>query len=414
MKLYYSFLKLFYRLVEGKKPSKYELEKKLARKKRPQLADTRFIGITGSGGKTTACRFLHHLLNEQQQAFLSAILNTVRHIPGRICAISKTAKYAVFEVSGNEPGAINDACAYLQPDIGIVTIVATDHFTAFRSMENVAQEKVNLVKNIQPTGVVFLNADDSLVLQMRSAASAKVMTYGQNPQADYRAINVRAAPDGRIRFTCIYQNETADFDVGLTGVHFITPIMAGIACAHYLGFSLAVLAQRAASFTQTEGRCSLHNTLQGQTFICDTEKAPYQTLPLAIDVLRIFDQAPRRTLVIGTVSDKGGTTSKRYSAVTTDKNTFVDRIIFFGDMAAHAKPTAAQIASGNVVFCKTIAELRQLIRATHTDNEVIMLKGSSKADKLERIALDHTRKVTCWVDGCKRLDNCFDCDEIDR
>ena len=409
MNLHYSILKLFYLITEGQKPTQYELEKKLALKRRLALKSTTMIGITGSAGKTTASRFLYHLLNQNDQAFLSAILNTSRHIPGRICSIKKNIKYAVFEISGHMPGAINASCQYVKPDIAIVTIVATDHFSNFRTIENVASEKVNLVKNIPKSGLVFLNADDSNVIKMRRETEASILTYGVNPDADYRAINLIADSSGRLQFTCEYKNESAQFDIGLVGLHFITPVMAGISCAHQLGTSLLELAERAKSFTQTPGRCSLHHSVNGPLFVCDTEKSPYQTLPLALGVLKIFKNAPRRTLIIGTVSDKGGTTRKRYDAVTRNDEDFIDRIIFFGESASHAKPSKSQLASGNTFFYTTIQEVRDFIESTQISNEVILLKGSSKADKLERIAIDYDRDVTCWIDNCTVAENCFSC-----
>lgn len=410
MNLHYSILKLFYLITEGKKPTQYELEKKLAVKKRSGLQSTTMIGITGSAGKTTASRFLYHLLNQNKQTFLSAILNTSRHIPGQICSIKKNIKYAVFEISGHMPGAINDSCQYVKPDIGIVTIVATDHFSNFRTIANVALEKANLVKNIPKSGLVFLNADDDNVIRMRFETEATVWTYGINQNADYRAINLIADSSGRLQFTCKYKNESVHFDIGLVGLHFITPVMAGISCAHQLGASLLELSERAKSFTQTPGRCSLHHSENGPVFICDTEKSPYQTLPLALDVLKIFKNTPRRTLVIGSVSDKGGTTRKRYDAVTRNDKDYINRIIFFGESASHARPSESQLASGNVFFFTKIQEVRDFIKSTQINNEVILLKGSSKADKLERIAIDYDRNVSCWIDNCKLAENCFSCD----
>jgi UDP-N-acetylmuramoyl-tripeptide--D-alanyl-D-alanine ligase len=186
--------------------------------------------------------------------------------------------------------------------------------------------------------------------------------------------------------------------------------MAGIACAHQLGTSLLTLSERAKSFNQTPGRCSLHHSENGPVFICDTEKSPYLTLPLALDVLKIFKNAPRRTLIIGTVSDKGGTSRKRYDAVTKNDEDFIDRIIFFGELASHARPSESQLASGNVFFYTKIEDLRDFIKSTLIHNEVILLKGSSKVDKMERIAIDYDSTVSCWIDNCTLAENCFSCE----
>jgi UDP-N-acetylmuramoyl-tripeptide--D-alanyl-D-alanine ligase len=385
------------------------LEKKLALKKRLTLSNTTMIAITGSAGKTTSCRFLYHILRLKHDVFLSAFLNTSRHIPNRICSIHKDTKYAIFEVSGHKPGAINDSCQYILPEIGIVTTVATDHFSNFRSMDNVALEKVNLVKNVKRTGLVFLNADDENVIKMQFSSNATVITFGQHPHADYVAKNIKTSPKGEIEFLCEHKAESASFCVSLTGVHFLTPILAGIACAHQLGMKLKEISVAAKSFSQTLGRCSIHRNDSGLLFVCDTIKSPFQTLPIALDVLNIFKDAPRRTLVIGTVSDKGGTTSKRYDPVTKNKRVPIDRIIFFGKTASHAKLNEHQLSSGSFLYCNTIQEVRDLLRSTQINGEVILLKGSTNVDKLERIAIDYNSKVTCWIDDCNLKNDCFSC-----
>jgi UDP-N-acetylmuramoyl-tripeptide--D-alanyl-D-alanine ligase len=234
-------------------------------------------------------------------------------------------------------------------------ITATDHFSNFRSMDNVALEKVNLVKNIKRTGLVFLNADDENIIKMQFSTNATVITFGQNLNADYVAKNIRTSSKGGIQFICKYKNESAQFFVNLAGVHFLTSIMAGIACAHQLGMKLSEISEAAKSFSQTLGRCSIHKNDNGPLFICDTEKSPYQTLSIALEVLSIFNDAPRRTLVIGTVSDKGGTISKRYDPVTKNKNVPIDRVIFLVKlhlMQKYQKISTHQVFSFTAILSK--------------------------------------------------------------
>jgi UDP-N-acetylmuramoyl-tripeptide--D-alanyl-D-alanine ligase len=139
---------------------------------------------------------------------------------------------------------------------------------------------------------------------MRPRAAAEVFTYGKSEEADYRATDLIISSAGHLQFTCHYREESAQFDVGLLGLHFITPTLGAIACAHQLGISLSSLAQRGKTFTQTPRRCSLHSSPDAPIFICDTTKAPFETLNLALQTISNFPQAPRRTIVLGTVSDK--------------------------------------------------------------------------------------------------------------
>jgi hypothetical protein len=59
-----------------------------------------------------------------------------------------------------------------------------------------------------------------------------------------------------------------------------------------------------------------------------------------------------------------------------------------------------------------IRQLRQLIAQTRLPGEVILLKGSYKVDRMERVLLDYQRQVDCWVDGCRKTHSCFECKEL--
>lgn len=412
MALDYKWFKLKALLKSGKRPSGEEM-KKFVLHKRSKMSSTKFVGITGSGGKTTAARFIHHLLSERDKCALSAFDNTFLSIIGGMRKLERNINYAVFEISGDRKGAIDAACKYIQPHLGIVTVVASDHITNFDDVENIAWEKGCLVSNIPANGQVFLNADDPRVLDMHSRSRAKVLTYGRSAQSDYRATDPIVSSAGRLQFRCHYRGESAQFDVGLLGLHFITPALGAISCAHQLGISLPSLARRAKTFTQTAGRCSLHPSPNAPVFICDTTKAPFETLNLALQTISHFPSAPRRTIVLGTVSDK----SKKgiythYKPAYKLARELADRVIFFGDKAAHARPEEGDVIAGRAQFVSNIVELRDLIRQTMIPGEVILMKGSAHTDHLERVAVDYGKKVACWNNDCRIKKECFQCDQM--
>ncbi|MEO8991688.1 MAG: UDP-N-acetylmuramoyl-tripeptide--D-alanyl-D-alanine ligase [Nitrosospira sp.] len=412
MALDYKWFKLKALLKSGKRPSSLEMEKFVLRK-RSKMSFTKFVGITGSGGKTTTARFIHHLLSEKNKCALSAFDNTFLSIIGGMRKLEKNIKYAIFEISGDKQGAIDAACRYIQPQIGIVTIVASDHITNFHSIGEIAREKGCLVANIPPDGRVFLNADDPQVLGMRSRSRAKVFTYGRSEESDYRATDLIISSAGRLQFKCHHEEECAQFDVELLGLHFITPVLGAIACAHQLGISLSSLAQRGKTFIQTEGRCSLHSSPNAPIFICDTTKAPFETLNLALQTISNFPQAPRRTIVLGTVSDKSRKgIYTHYKPAYKLARELADRVIFFGDKASHARPEDEDLITGQAQFVSNIVELRDLIRQTMIPGEVILLKGSAHIDHLERVAIDYDKKVACWNNDCRMKTECFKCDQI--
>lgn len=412
MSIHYSYLKWKAFVLEGRRPSTREITERLALARRDKLSKTKFIGITGSGGKTTTARLLHHLLSDESRCMLSAFENTIKNIPKRIYQMSTDNDYAVFEISGHEPGAIDASCDFVKPKIGIVTIVASDHYSAFRGNENTAEEKGCLVERIPEDGMVFLNADDRYVIAMRERAVSKIITYGTSDLVDYKATELEVTGQGRLLFKCHHRDQVVVFDIGLLGTHFITPVLAAVSCANQLGRPLTALAQRAKTFTQTPGRCSIHMSEEGPIFVCDTTKAPFQTVHLALDLVNHFPHVPRKTIVLGTISDRSGSVGRRYTSTYETARHLADRIILFGKGAAHAKPTEEDLREGRAIFVDDIISLHDLIVSTRISGELVLLKGSGAVDHLERIAICYEKDVDCWKSSCNLVTPCFACEKL--
>ena len=77
------------------------------------------------------------------------------------------------------------------------------HLAYFGSLEAVSAEKARLVQALpaaQQGGTAILNYDDPWVRAMASRTSARVVTFGLNPNADLVAAGVEASPHG-VSFT---------------------------------------------------------------------------------------------------------------------------------------------------------------------------------------------------------------------
>ena len=398
-------------LGKGKITSK-DIRLKLAFKKRRSLENSKFIAITGSSGKSTTTTIIAHLLSERCNVTLSWDANTILSFPKALLDMDPKSQYGVFEVSGHEPGAIDEVCQLLKPSVGVITTVSNDHLSTFRNLENTAEEKGRLAEIIPKEGLVFLNSDDSLVFAMRHKASASVVTFGTNENAQYKATEIEATPSGYLRFVCHYEGESCLFEFKLLGLHFVTSALAGIAVAHKQGMTLQEIARRANSYQGLLGRCSIHHGLDGTIYVCDTMKSPYSTVDLAFQVTQIFTQAPRKTIVIGSISDKSGKARTRYRLPIIKALDLADRVILFGNAALRGKADAADLESGKVFIVENITDLQNLINNDRIAGEMILLKGSFKIDHLERIALDAENPIDCWLESCGKHNYCFSCPHL--
>src|SRR5260370_24703616 len=86
------------------------------------------------------------------------------------------------------------------PDVGVELLVAPVHLEHLGTIENVAAMKAELIEGLKPGGVAILNADDELVMEMKSKTDGPVLTFGIQNQADVSSGDIDASPFGSIRF----------------------------------------------------------------------------------------------------------------------------------------------------------------------------------------------------------------------
>src|SRR3546814_8668342 len=65
-----------------------------------------------------------------------------------------------IELRAERPGNFDSYLAAVQPRIGDVTAVGTDHLKAFHSVEAITEEKAKAIACLPENGTAVLNADD--------------------------------------------------------------------------------------------------------------------------------------------------------------------------------------------------------------------------------------------------------------
>lgn len=114
----------------------------------------RVIGITGSNGKTTACRLMHAVCAGAGRAYVSPkSFNNALGVPITILNTPEDAEYLVAEVGMSTPGEIEARTRTLRPDVAIITSIGRAHLEALGSIANIAREKAQLIKASEPGAV---------------------------------------------------------------------------------------------------------------------------------------------------------------------------------------------------------------------------------------------------------------------
>lgn len=378
---------------------------------RRRLSGTAFIGVTGSLGKTTTKDLIAGILTRhlgpgrQNPGSLNWPLDMVRVILGT----RRRHRFCVTEMSGHAPGVMALPLALVQPTVGVVTHIGADHFSAFRSREAIAQEKSLLIKALPIYGVAVLNADDPLVLAMQSVCAGRTVTFGLSETAMLRGTHVQAAWPERLSLTATWGGESVRIQTQLCGTHWASAVLAAVATGVALGAPLAVAAQALAEVAPFEGRMAPF-MVRGITFIRDDWKAPLSTIAPAFGFMHAA-RARRKVIVMGSLSDYQGDASQRYVEIARQALGVADCVVFVGPRASaalRAKDTAE-------TPLKAFAHLRDAaayLSALLEPGDLVLLKGSHKADHLQRLILALTKPVQCWRMDCGLITSCNTCPQV--
>lgn len=373
---------------------------------------TRFIGVTGSCGKTTAKEFIYAVLATRFKGRKNELtLNLNLNVAMSILRVRARDEFLVQEVGIDAPGSIDASLRMLQPQVGVVTVIGLDHYRAFRNREAIAGEKGKLIAGLPADGLAVLNADDPLVLGMRALTRAPCVTYGVSVSADLRAESVQAAWPDRLHFVASYAGQSLPVRTELCGAFWLPSILAGLATGVALGVPLDEAVRAVEKVEPTPGRMYPVVFPDGVTFIRDDWKSPLWTIAPALDFMKTA-RAQRKIVVLGTLSDYPGGADRKYPAVAREAAEAADLVFFVGPQGRLALKASKTVGEGRIEAFDTPQTMVEHLRTRLQPGDLVLIKGSNRADHLARLTHDRLQPITCWRNDCGLAEICDFCPQL--
>jgi UDP-N-acetylmuramyl pentapeptide synthase len=188
-------------------------------------------------------------------------------------------------------------------------------------------------------------------------------------------------------------------------------VLAALAVGVHEGLTLQAAARAIETVGPVAGRLSAHQTPDGLTFIDDTWKAPLYSLPVVFDVMQKA-RARRKIIVLGSISDYTAKSSQLYRKVARQALDIAEHVVIVGRWSGSVSRLRTEVGSDRLFTAETMAEVNEHLRATLRPDDLVLLKGSFRADHLERLMLDRTESVDCWRNDCGRGYRCQVCDRL--
>lgn len=372
------------------------------------LTETKVIGITGSAGKTTTKELCSAILSEFGAIHSSAgTVNEWFGLAETVRGIRREHRYAVLELSATRPGYMNFSLQLTRPHVGVVTLIARDHYSAFKSVDGIAREKAKVVSTLPPDGVAVLNIDDPLVKAIGESCNRRVVWIGENEGATLRLLGADSTWPEPLTVRIAYQGKLYEVRTQLNGPHLALPVLASLGVAIAMELPIERAIETVARVLPAEGRMQIVPGNDGVTFVRDDFKAPLWSLQAPFDYMKRAE-ASRKVIVIGTLSDYSLSATTLYPKVAKQALDIAELVVFVGPHAMRAMKAGERAGKVLKAF-PSIRDAAAYLRTELGAGDLVLLKGSNKADHLSRLVVDRTAPVQCWDERCARFDFCGQC-----
>jgi alanine racemase len=344
------------------------------------------VGVTGSTGKTDACRAITAVLATQHRVFANPPdLSDRFGLPVSLARLTPEHEVAVLEIACHAFDDIAHLAELTRPRIAVVTAINHTHLAYLGSLEAIAQEKGRLVESLPPDGVAILNYDDPRVLKMRERTRAHVLTFGLCPDADVVASDLRVDPDG-LQFVVHFPGVSgmgtpgyppkSEVRTRLLGCHQAYTVMAAIAVglAHHIPWDDILDAME--ELEPGPGRLQIMAGAGGSVLLDGSASCSPTAGLQALATLADYP-AQRRIAVLGDMAQLGGYAVEGHRHLGQAAAACVDMLVVKGERAVWIAQAAEEtgLSREKTLVTYTTRDVVRHLKPQLQSGDVVLVKG---------------------------------------
>lgn len=290
------------------------------------------VGITGSVGKTTTREMVAAALSAGYKVFKTPEnFNSQVGVPITISEISAEDEIGVLELGMSEPGEMTVIAKIAAVDMAVITNVGVTHIENLGTRQCILREKLNIQDGLKRGGVLFLNGDNDLLMDVKAREGYETVYYGIGEHNDYRAEDI-TFQGGKPCFTLVHGEHRISVSLRVMGEHNILNALASLAVCDYAHVPMEAAAKELCCFDGYDNRQQIYEN-HGVTVIDDTYNASPDSMKAGIRVLSSIESV-RRIAVLADMRELGEKASKYHY----DMGSFllkqpVDEVVTLGALA---------------------------------------------------------------------------------
>jgi UDP-N-acetylmuramoyl-L-alanyl-D-glutamate--2,6-diaminopimelate ligase len=346
----------------------------------------KFVGITGTNGKTTTSYLMKSILEAGGEKV--GLVGTIEYqigeevIPathttpeslelnGLFASMAeKNCTSVSMEVSSH---ALDQSRVYgIDFDVAVFTNLTQDHLDYHITMENYFEAKKSLFALVKPSGCAVINHDDRWGMQLLDSVKTRKITYGINVSADILAKEVKLSIDGTA-FRVSNGHGECTVATPLIGMFNVYNALAAYSAGTALGYSQEQVLTGIRNLKNVRGRFERLSAPAGWTAIIDYAHTPDALVNCLRTIHDVMPQKNRGRIitVFGAGGDRDKTKRPIMGRIAGD---YSDLVIVTSDNPRTEKPEAIidDIMGG---ITRNASVLREVDRQTAIERAISCAK----------------------------------------
>ncbi len=341
------------------------------------------IGITGSHGKTTVKEWLYQALSEDYNIVRSPrSFNSQIGVPLSIWEINDRTGLAIIEAGVSRQGEMASLRSIVQPDIGIITNIDSEHDNGFSSRKRKCEEKVSLISGSK---CIIYCEDDEMIseaVEKECHAEVEIAWSMKNPDS-VLAITSLEKHENHTTLSYSYLHSPGQVDIPFTADNQIHNSIHVLAAMLYLNCPAEEIKARMMRLTPVMTRINVIEGVNDCMLIYDSYTSDLHSLTPALDFMHRRITSDRSlTLILSDVMHETLSPAKLYQAIAEIvKMRRIDRLIGIGEEFMRN----SRYFDHNATFYPDTTAFLTAVSPGDFQNELILIKGAP-AFNFERIA----------------------------
>ena len=345
------------------------------------------IGVTGSAGKTTTKEMIAAVLGKKFTVLRSVgNLNNEYGLPLCLLRAERYQNIGVLEMGMSAKGEILRLTSIAEPNEGVVTNVNPVHLEFFKSVDEIAEAKAELLEGLRDPKTAYLNNDDSRVRAMARKFTGKIVTYGVKSVASFKVQQMQDLGLDGTAFTVHHGRRDLNFVLPLLGQHNVANAIAAIAVGATHEVPWEQVREALSEMQPEKMRGQVIKFREGFAVIDDSYNSNPRALSEMIRFLGRLHGYPRKILVAGEMLELGPEGAELHRSCGREAaRAGVELIIGVQGQATEILEGAleAGVDRSRLKFVRDAVQAGDLLARTLKKGDVVVIKGS-RGVKLEQ------------------------------